>query len=158
MRLPDNRAGVKLVRDCAPRENEMPGRKDEDPLAVAAFGDVDTSGALSVRSGSGSDPQAECGGERTANADGSVAAVDVFEELRTGRPGEDGLPELDLDVGDLKFIKSSAADGRNPGVLARERLGLHPDPKNNRTGDLSEVGGDSETDNIDTRPRDPNGI
>jgi hypothetical protein len=83
----------------------------------------------------------------------------MFQELRTGRPGEDGLPELDVDVGDLKFLKKSlATDGRNPGVLARKRLGLHPDPKNNGTGDLSEVGGDSETDNIDTRPQDPNGI
>ena len=134
MRLPDNRAGVKLVRDCVPRENEMPGRKDEDPLAVAAFGDVDTSGALSVRSGSGSDPQTKCGSERTADADGCVIEVDImmFQELRTGRPGEDGLPELDVDVGDLKFIKkSSAADGRNPGVVARE-TGASPRSKEQR--------------------------
>jgi len=110
----------------------MPGRKDEDPLAVAAFEDVDTSSAFSRRSGSGSNWQTECGSERTANADGSVAAVDMFEELRISRPGEDGLPELDVNVGDLKFPKeSSAADGHNPGVLARE-TGTSPRSKERR--------------------------
>jgi hypothetical protein len=118
----------------------MPGSKDEDPLAVAAFGDVDTSGALSVRSGSGSDWQTECGRERTANVGGCVVGRDASEELRTGRPGEDGLPELNVGVGDLKFPKKPpAADDSKPGVLARERLGLHPDPKNDGTGVLSDV-------------------
>ena len=112
----------------------MPGSKDEDPLAVAAFGDVDTSGALSVRSGSGSDWQTECGRERTANVGGCVVGRDASEELRTGRPGEDGLPELNVGVGDLKFPKKPpAADDSKPGVLAREReTGASPRSKERR--------------------------
>jgi hypothetical protein len=63
------------------------GRK-VDLVAVAAFGCVESSDVVSVRCGSGTDPQTECGGQRTANADGGSSAGDGFEELRSGRPAK----------------------------------------------------------------------
>jgi hypothetical protein len=154
-RLADFRAGVELVTPCVRRDNDMPGRKDEDSLAFAAFADIDTSGALKV-SGSGGDLQTECGSEWTAYVGGCVYGGDVIEELLTGGPGEERLPERDLDVGDLELLeKFLETDGRDLGVLAGERPGLHAHPKKNGTGILSDLG---EAGNVDSRPLDVNGI
>ena len=74
----------------------------------------------------------------------------------TGGPGKERLPERDLNVGDLKRLeKLLATDGRDLGVLAGERPGLHAHPKKNGTGitfDLGEAG------NVDSRPLDVDGI
>jgi hypothetical protein len=64
------RAVVELVRPCIRWEDDVAGGENVDLLAVAAFGDIESSGALGVRRGSGSDRQTECGGERTAKAGG----------------------------------------------------------------------------------------
>ena len=45
---------VELVIPCIGRENNMPGGKNVDLVTVAAFGNVETSGALSIWCGSGS--------------------------------------------------------------------------------------------------------
>ena len=58
-------------------DNDMPGCKDEDPLAFPAFADVDTAGALQPRRGFGSDPQTECGSEWTASFKRWVVGGDV---------------------------------------------------------------------------------
>lgn len=77
-RLAGFRTAVELVMPCVRRDNDMPGRKDEDPLAFAAFADVDTPGALKARSGSSSDLQTECGSEWTAYVCGCVHGEDVI--------------------------------------------------------------------------------
>ena len=76
--------------------------------------------------------------------------------LRMGRPGEQRLPERDLDVGDLKLIeKPFAIDGRGLGILAGKRLGALRRSKEWGSGVLFDFG---EADNIDGRPRDVDGI
>jgi len=56
-RLPVILAGVEVVTMCVRRENNMASRKDEDPVAFAAFTDVEASCTFEVRSGFGSDLQ-----------------------------------------------------------------------------------------------------
>lgn len=112
---------VELVRLYARRENDVAGRKDEDSLPFTAFADVDTSGTLKVRSGSGSDLQTECGSEWAAYIGGCVYGGDVFEELRTGGPGVNRLPERDLDVGDLKLLRISLQPTAATLAFSRER-------------------------------------
>ena len=56
-------------------------------------------------------------GERGPRTPAAAFAGDDFEELRTDRPGEDGFPELDFDVGELERLeKLQAANCRGVGV------------------------------------------
>lgn len=48
-------AGVELVTTFARRENSMASRKEEDPIAFAAFAEVETTGAFEATLGLGSD-------------------------------------------------------------------------------------------------------
>jgi len=54
-------AGVELVMIFARREKSMAGRKEENPIAFAAFAEVETAGAFEVRVGFGSNWKTECG-------------------------------------------------------------------------------------------------
>ena len=47
----------------------MAGGNEQDPLAVAALGEIDTTGALSVRCGLGSNGEPEGRSKRTTNVD-----------------------------------------------------------------------------------------
>ena len=137
----------------------MPGRKYEDLCTVAAFAEVESSGALSVRSGSGSDFQTECGSERTTYVSGWVKGGEVFVELRASRPGEERLPERNLDVGELKLLeKALATDSCDLGVLAGERPGLYADPSNGGTGGTRVLLDLDEADTVDSSPHNVNGI
>ena len=78
-------ADIELVGLCVRRQYDVPGRKDEDLRAVAAFADIERSGSLDIRSGLGSDLQAECGSERTAH-------VGDCGEERGGIRGAEGWP------------------------------------------------------------------
>lgn len=67
-RLPDTPAAdIELVGPCIWWQYNMSGCKDEDPRAVIAFADIESSSTLNVRSGSGSDLQTECRTERTVH-------------------------------------------------------------------------------------------
>jgi hypothetical protein len=125
----------------------MTGRKEEDPIAFAAF---------EVRVGFGSDLETECGSEWAACVGGWVNGGDTVEELRTCRPGEDQLAECDLDAGDLILRKNLlAVYGRVLGVLAGDSPGHHAHPKEKGTGFLSDLG---EADGVNARPPEANGI
>ena len=78
------RVGIELAMLCVRRDNDVPSREEEYCLAFAAFADEDTSRALTMRSGSGSDLQAECRSEGTAYGGGCVIGRDIIVELRTG--------------------------------------------------------------------------
>ncbi len=72
-RLPVILAGVEVVTMCDRQENNMAGRKDEDPVAFATFTYIEASSAFEVRSRSafevrsrfGSNPQTESRSEWT---------------------------------------------------------------------------------------------
>jgi hypothetical protein len=151
-------AGVEVVTISARRENHMAGRKEEDPVAFAAFADIEAFDTFKMRSGFGSNPQTECGSKSAAYGGSwvTVNGADVVKELRTSGPGEDRLPECNLNVGDLRLRENLfAADGRDLGVDAGECPGHHAYPEEKGTGFLSGLG---EGDRVSARPLDGNGI
>ena len=118
-RLADILVVAELVIPCIGWENDMPGGKNVDLVAVAVVGEVEGPGALSVRRSSDGDLQTKCGSQRTAKARGGVAEGGGSEELRTGRPSENGFPELDFDVSDLiRLEEILATNSRGMGVFA----------------------------------------
>ena len=142
--------GVEVVATYARRENDMAGRKDEDPVAFAAFANIEASGAFEVRCIFCSNLQTECRSKSVAYVGSWVHTGDVVEELRTGRPDDDRLSECDLDVSNLKLCKNPlAADGRDPGIITGESPGHHAHPKEKGTGFLSDLG---EADRVNARP------
>jgi len=151
---------VEVVTICARREDNMASRKDEDSVALTTFADVEASGAFDVRGGFGSDLQTECRSKWSAYICVWVNAGDVAKELRTGGPGEDQLPEcnLDSDVGDLRLRKNVlAADGCDLGVVAGECPGHHAHPEEKGTS-LSIPSDLGKADRVDARPLDSKGI
>lgn len=78
--------GIELVMLCIRWDNDMLGHKEEDSLAFANFTDEETSCALMLRSGLGSNLQAECRSEGTVyiQVGGCVIGGDIIIELWTG--------------------------------------------------------------------------
>ena len=149
-------AGVELIRVLARRENSMPDRQKEYPVAFAAFAEVDTTSAFDVRVGLGSDPETEGRSEWGAHVDDWVIEGGVSKKLRTSRPGEDRLAECDLDVSDLILGEDLlAARGHTLGGLAGERLWHHTHPQEKGTGVLSDL---SKADGVNACPPEANGI
>jgi hypothetical protein len=70
-RCTDFCAGVIDVRPVFREENVARGH-EQDLLAVAAFGEIETAGTLGVRCGLGSDGEPERRSKRTANVDSWV--------------------------------------------------------------------------------------
>src|SRR5258708_13832797 len=111
---------------------------EEGLLAVAGFGEVETGGSLSVRCGLNSDEERECRSKRTVNVDGWVKVGNGLEEAWTGRPGVDGLPELDLDVVDSELLeKVQAAMHCGVGILTGECLESDTNAKHDGADGLS---------------------
>ena len=146
------RTGVVLVRDLVGWEDDVASRDEEHLVAIAAFRDVEASGALCEGRARGSNLQTERRGERATNVDGGVGVIAGFEEPWANRPGVDRLPELNVNVGNVKLFENiEAAERRSVGVFARERLGSYPDPKYNGARSLFELG---EANAVNTRPFD----
>ena len=98
-------AGVVDVEPVIPWEENVACSHEQDLLAVAAFGEIETASTLGMRSGLGSDGEPEHRSKRTANIDSWVQVGNGFEEGWTGRLGVDGLPILNLDVSDTKLLE-----------------------------------------------------
>jgi len=147
---------VEVVRIFAERENGMAGRKEEVPIALAAFAEIETTSAFEVRVGLGSNLETESGSEWATYVGYRVNGGEVVEEPRSGGPGEDGLVVCDFDVGDLGIGKNLlAAHGRDLGIVAGECLGHHAHPKEEGIGFLSDFG---KADGVDAHPLEVNGI
>ena len=140
-RRPVGHAGVKLVTMVARREKSVAGRKEENPIAFAAFAEVETTGAFEVRIGLGCDWKTERGSEWATYVGGCVGAAAVVEELQTSGPGEDGLAECNLDAGDLRLREDIlAAIGHFLSLPAGECPGHYAHPKGQWTGFISDLG------------------
>ena len=97
----------------------MAGSQEENPFVLTALAEVQSTGTLEVRSGSESDLKTESGSERATYVGGGINGE---EKPRADRPGEDGLPRGDLDIGELSFGEDLLAAGsRDLGVRERER-------------------------------------
>jgi hypothetical protein len=118
----------------ARRENNMAGRKEEDPISFATSTEMETTGAFNVRVGFGSDSETEYKSEWVAYIGGWVKEGDTAEELRASESGEDRLAGCDLDTGDLRIRENPlAVHGRLLGVLAGEsRASCPPKGKGDR--------------------------
>ena len=82
----------------------------------------------------------------------------MVEKLWASGPGEDRLPESDLDVGELSGGEDLlAADGRDLGVLEGERPRMNAHPEIEGAGFFFTLS-NSEADRIDGRPQDSKGI
>lgn len=122
-------AHIQLVTVCGQGESDLAGGREEDLVALAALVEVQGTGTLEVRSGSGSDLNTESGSEGATYVSGGVYGGDVVEKLQAGGPDEDRLPEGDLDVGELSVGEDPLADdGRGLGALEgeRHRFDAHP--------------------------------
>ena len=149
-------AVVELVRIFAGRENNMTGGKEEDPIAPAAFAEIETTGSFEVRKGLGSDLETECWSEWAVYVGCWVKGGDVVEELRSGEPGEDGLTERDFDIDDLIFQENLlAGHGRVLGVVGGESPGNDAHPEEKGTGFLFGFG---KADGVNACPLEFTGI
>jgi hypothetical protein len=120
-RLAGPLALIELVAVYTRRERDVAGSQEEDSVALAALAEVQGTGALEVRSVSGSDLNTESASEGATDAGGGVCGANVVEKLWASGPGEDGLPESDFDVGELSGGKDLlAADSRSLGDLQGE--------------------------------------
>lgn len=55
----------------------------------------------------------------------------MWKEDGTDEPGDGRLANFDVNVSDAEFFKNvETPKGRSVGVFTGERLGYHPDPKN----------------------------
>jgi hypothetical protein len=147
---------IELVSVYARRERDVAGGQEEDPVAMVALAEVQGTGALNMRSVSGSDLYTESASEGATDVGGGVYGEDVAEKLWASGPGEDGLPESDLDVGELSASEDLlAADSCGLGDLEGERPRIDAHPEIEGTGFPSFLG---EADRIDSRPQDFKGI
>jgi hypothetical protein len=74
------RTGVVIVRDLVGWEDDVASRDEEHLVAIAAFRDVEATGALNKGRAGGRNLQTENGSERATNVDGGVEVGDAFEE------------------------------------------------------------------------------
>jgi hypothetical protein len=149
-------AVVELVRIFAGRESNMAGSKEEDPIAPAAFAEIETAGSFKVREGLGSDLETECRSEWAVYVGCWVNEADMVKELRSGEPGEDGLAKCDFDVDDLILQENLLAPHSCVlGVVGGEcpRHDAHPEEKGTRF--LFAFG---KADRVNARPLEPTGI
>lgn len=155
-RLASPLALIELVAVHARRESNVAGGQEEDPVAFAALAEVQGTGALEVRSVSGSDLNTKSASEGATDVSGGVYGEDVVEKPWANGLGEDGLPESDLDVGELSSGEDLlAADGGGLGGLEGERPRIDAHPEIEGTGFPFFLG---EADRIDGRPQDFKGI
>jgi hypothetical protein len=125
-------------------------------LLSAALAEVQGTGALEVRRVSGSDLNTESASEGATDVGGGIYGEDVVEKPWASGPGKDGLPESDLDVGELSGGEDLlAADGHGLGVLEGERPRIDARPEIEGTGFPFFLG---KADRIDGRPQDSKGI
>jgi hypothetical protein len=111
----------------AQRERDVAGGQEEDPIALATLAEVQGTSALEVRSFSRSTLNTESASEGAPDVGGGVYGEDVVEKPWASGPGDDGLPESDLDVGELSGGENLfATDGRGLGDFEGERPGLTP--------------------------------
>jgi hypothetical protein len=88
-----------------------------------------------------------------ANGYSWVGGEDGRKELGTGEPGDGRLADFDVNVGDVELFKDlEAPKGRSVGVFTGERLGCHPDPKNDGGGGLSDH---ADANDVGACPLDP---
>lgn len=87
---------IKFAVVCRRQSNDMVGGQKKDPVALAAFAEVQGVGALVTRGVPGSDLNTERVSEWAEYVGGGVHEGDMVEKSRVG-----GLPEGDLDVGEL---------------------------------------------------------
>ena len=87
---------IKFAVVCRRQSNDMVGGQKKDPVALAAFAEVQGVGALVTRGVPGSDLNTERVSEGAKYVGGGVHEGDMVEKSRVG-----GLPEGDLDVGEL---------------------------------------------------------
>jgi hypothetical protein len=80
-------AVIKVVRISAGRESSMAGCKKEDPIAPAAFAEIETTSAFEVRVGLGSNLEPECGSEWAAYVGCWVNGGDVGRGAAVRRTG-----------------------------------------------------------------------
>jgi hypothetical protein len=83
------RTGVVIVRDLVGWEDDVASRDEEHLVAIAAFRDVEASGALCERRARGNNLQTERGGKRATDVNGGVRVVDGSEEHWANLPGVD---------------------------------------------------------------------
>lgn len=136
----------------------VPGAKNVDLVAVTTLGETESSSALNVRRSLSTNPQTECGGQRTANAGGDVRGGDGFEELRTevltNRAKTDSLSSTStslISYDSRSFwqptvVMWASSPGRDWDMTPIHKWG---------TGGLPDH---SEANNVHTRPGDPHGI
>jgi hypothetical protein len=114
---------IRLVTMCALRESDVACSQEEDMVAYAALAEVQGTGAFQVRYGSGSNLNTEIGSQWATYVGNGVEGGDMVEKPRASGPGVDGLPEGDLDVGELCVSEDPlAADGCDLGVFEGQRL------------------------------------
>jgi len=97
---------------------------------LAALAEVQGTSAFEVRSVLGSDLNTESASEGTTDIGGGVYGEDEIEKPWANGPGEDRLPEGDLDIRELSGGEDPlAADGRSLGNLEgeRPRIDAHPE-------------------------------
>ena len=75
---------IELVMLCIWWDNDMPGCEEEDSLAFTAFTYEKTSHALTMRSGLGTNLQAECRSEGTAYSGSCMIRGHIIIKSRTG--------------------------------------------------------------------------
>ena len=108
----------------------MTGRKEEDPIALAAFAEIETTSTSGVRVGLGSNLKTESGSEWAVYVGHRVKGGVLAEELRSGGRGEDRLAECNSDVGESILQENLLVlHGRVLGVVERESPGQHAYPE-----------------------------
>jgi hypothetical protein len=152
---------IGLVAVYARRERDVARSQEEDAVALAALTKVQSTGSLKVRSVLRSNLNTEGTSEGATNVSSGVFfsyVGDMSKKLWASGPGEDRLPESNLDVGELSGGEDLlAADGRGLGGLEREGPRMNPDPEIEGAGFFCTLS-NSEADRINGRPQDSKGI
>ena len=79
----------------------MASSKEEDPIAPAAFTEIETAGSFKVREGFGSNLETKYQSEWAMYIGCWVNGGDMVEELQSRKPGENGLVEHNFNINDL---------------------------------------------------------
>lgn len=137
------------IRLLVRREDNMASSDEEELVTVLIFGHT---GARSIRAVLGRDGETERVSKRVANGYSWVGGEDG-RSLEPANRVDGRLADFDVNVGDVELFKNlEAPKGRSVGVFTGERLGCHPDPKNDGGGGLSDH---ADANDVGACPLDP---
>jgi hypothetical protein len=113
----------------------MTARKAQEPIAVAAFREVEGHRALGFGTGFGRDGEPEGRSQGTNDVDKWVQVINWFEKLWADLPDVVRLAEVDVDVGNIEDLeKLQEVLSRVVGSSSGEpRVGKDSNPNGDRT-------------------------